>query len=291
MPEISSHLDTLLTRWITRGSDLRKEITFQKELMDPLALAANGNRLAMRERFRRDARRLEQLSQDAQARWDERLHRIEEWGNSVVDIRDHEGQLHGIVASMLWLEKAAGHQDAFLRRLNQRADRLLQGQKALHEKLDAWFTLLQEREQILQELKHREANSKEPLYVSRARKQPEIDFVNEQRAVNETLGKDMQQLRSTLTTTLGRLQKAYSNLEERTSKYQLLYEVRKQEMVTGLKSVEPVLLDRRYQILSDALVYEACRSSLRRIHDIVRGLRCIEDLSQTPRTGWKKLFR
>jgi len=49
--------------------------------------------------------------------------------------------------------------------------------------------------------------------VSRARKQPEVDFVNEQQAASETLGRELQHLRRSLRHASGRLQKAFTVIE------------------------------------------------------------------------------
>src|SRR5258708_7742476 len=65
VPAISPYLDDLLTRWTMRGHDLRKEAAFQKDVIEPAALAAHGNRLALRERRRRDLRDMEQTVQES----------------------------------------------------------------------------------------------------------------------------------------------------------------------------------------------------------------------------------
>jgi hypothetical protein len=289
VPPISPYLDDLLTRWIARGNTLRKEAVFQKELIEPLSLVAHGNRLATRERRRRDVRRLEESVLEAQTRWDERLHRIEVWGKAVADLQQEEARLQRLIRSTLWLQKARRHQETFARRLEHRADRLHAEQQVLHEKLEAWLALLQEREGTLQELIDKQEKSVRPLYVSRARKQPEVDFVNAQQAASGSLGKDLHHLRRSLAHVLGRLQKAFSTVEIQASGSELLYEMHKQEIVTTLKDAEKILQERREQILSDALVYEACRNLLRRLHETAHGLRCIEDIPQT-KHGWRKFF-
>jgi len=63
----------------------------------------------------------------------------------------------------------------------------------------------------------------------------------------------------------------------------------KQEMIAALSQTEKAFNDRREEILSDALVFEGCRSQLRRLRASAHGLRLIEDLRRRSR-GWKKFF-
>ncbi len=278
MPHTSPYLDSLLIRWTAQGTDLRKEAAFQKDLLEPLALAAHGNRLAMRERRRRDLRHLEESLQDARTRWDERLHRIEEWKRNVDGLQQEEECLRQLIQSSLWLQKARQHQDAFTRHLEHRASLLDGDQQALHDKLAVWQTALQNRIETLQELNEKNQNAVRPFYVSRARKQPEAEFVGVQQTVGETLGRELQGLRRSLSIAWGRLQKAVQAVDRQASGAEILYEVHKQELVGALKSSQKILEQRRDAILSDALLYEGCRNRLHRLQDIVNGLRCIEDI-------------
>jgi chromosome segregation ATPase len=289
--QISPYLDHLLTRWIEKGNELRKEADFQKDLIEPLVVAANGNRLAMRERRRRDLRELEEAAQATQTRWDERLHRIEEWKNVVGNLQNEEAKAQSLLRSTLWLQKARRHQDAFTRWLERRADSLHTVQQALHERLTNWIALLQERENSLQELINKQEKAERTVYVSRSRKQPEVDFVREQRTVSDALGTELNHLRRSLHHALGRLQKAFDAVEHQASGSEILFEVHKREIVEGLKSSEKILRDRREDILSDALTYETCRNILRRLQETAQGLRCIEDIPHSSKRGWKKFFQ
>jgi len=62
VPPNSPYLDDLLTRWTQRSNDLRKKPFSKKELIEPLTLTASGNRLAIRERHRRDLRQMERAA-------------------------------------------------------------------------------------------------------------------------------------------------------------------------------------------------------------------------------------
>jgi hypothetical protein len=289
---ISPFLDDLLTQWLSRGVELRKEIDFQKELILPAALAAHGNRLALRQRRHRDLRQVEQIAQQAEVRWEERLNRIEEWGKSTAELGEQSTHLQRLIHAMVWLKKARSkHQDSFTGRMGRRAQALVPRELALREKLQAWEPLLQDRVSLLQELLQKSEPDK-PLYVSRARKQPEIDFLTENQTAGEALGREMVDLRRSLTHLRERLNRAFMAVQNQAEGAAILYEVHKQEILGALKESEKNVLERRDDILSTALLHEGCRYLLRQIQNQVRALQCIEDLPKPSKhTGFKKLFQ
>jgi hypothetical protein len=247
--------------------------------------------LAMRERRRRDVRYLQEFRQDADTRWEERLQRIEEWQRSVGDIQSEHTIIQRLLRSTQWLVKARGKQAAFQYHFNRRAEILHLTQQGLHEKLAAWEVMLQEKHATLEDLRAKEESANRPLYVSRARKQPEIDFVQEHQAFSEEMGRCIQQLRDSLTRARGRVQKAIALVEQQASGREILYEVHKQEILATLKNVEQTLKDRREAILSDALIYEGGRHVLKKINERVSGLRSLEEYPQPAQkfkiTYWK----
>jgi chromosome segregation ATPase len=288
VPQTSPYLDDLLRRWTSGVQDQRQEAAFQKELIDPASLAANGNRLALRERRRRDLRQLSDEMETAQARWQERLQRVVEWKRAATEIQNQESHLRRIVRSTVWLQKARGYQDVFVQRLERRAEALDAAQQALHEKLVAWQPVLEEREAALTDLIAKGTQAGRPLYVSRARKRPEIEFVQEQEAVNGRLQQEMRGLRRSLNHSIDRVRKAFAALDQLVGP-QILYEVHRQEIVTALKGLERLLNQRREQILSDALIYESCRRTLRSVRETAHGLNCLEDIRAKP-SGWKRFL-
>jgi hypothetical protein len=282
----SPYLDNLLTRWTQSLTDLRKEAAFQKDLIEPLSLAAHGNRLAMRERRRRDLRRLEDTQTESYARWDERLNRVEEWKQKTAQLKEEDERLRRLVQGSAWLEKARRHQDAFSHRIEHRAVLLQADQQALHTQLDAWLMLLQTQETTLQELRQKAEQSEHPFYVSRARKEPEVDFVAAQPATRDSLGQELLTLRRSLNILNSRVHRALQTIEQRTSGVEILYEVHKQELQSELKRLEKLLATRREEILSDALIYESCRHLLRRLEETAYGLQCIEDIPKNQKRGF-----
>lgn len=282
----SPFLEDALVRWELRGTSLQKEIRFQKELLQPLTLAVHGNRLALRERRRGDLREMIRNFEETQARWNERLERIQGWKTSVTQLQQEEQHLRGLIGSSVWLEKVRRLQDRFLSRFVQRAERLDEQQQAFQSTLDAWRAVLEERATTLEDLAQKQELSLQQIYVSRARKQPELDFIREQDAMDEALGSGLKLMRSSLRMHMDRLQKAFGVVEQQASGSEIFYELHKQEVLSGLKSTYQALEERRQRILEDALLYESCRHLLKRLKEFIRGLQCLEDIPQQ-KSGWK----
>ncbi len=286
MPAASPFLEDSLVRWGARGAALQKEIAFQKELLQPLTLAVHGNRIALRERRRHDLRDLERTFHDMQARWTERLDRIQGWKSAVGSLQQEETRLRKLIGSSVWLEKARSLQDRFFARFIRRAERLDEQQQAFQATLEAWQAVLEERATALEDLAQKQESTLQQIYVSRARKQPEMDFLREQETMDAALGEGLKQMRSSLRMYIDRLTKAFSVVEDQASGAEIFYELHKQEVLSGLKSTSVALEERRQRILADALLYESCRHLLKRLREFIQGLQCIEDIPQ-PKPRWK----
>ena len=235
------------------------------------------------ERRRRDMRDLDETVQDTRARWDERLQRIEEWKKSVQQFQAEETHLQNLIRASVWLQKARHYQQAFTDRLERRAGLLAARYQVVHVQLYEWLMALQEHEASLQELVFKEESTARPFFVSRSRKQPEVEFVLQQAAVSDSLGVEIQALRRLLNHLRDQLRKALKAIEQRASGAEIFYEIHKQEILSSLKGTESILEMRREEVLSEALVYEGGRHLLRRLQGIVQNLRCLEDIPQPER--------
>lgn len=287
----SPHLIDLLTQWTVHREEVPNRVIFQKELIEPAALAVNGNRLAMRERRRRDLRYLEDARHDTDNRWEERMERIEQWRRSVGQLQGEYDIIQRLMRSTRWLQKAHSKRSVFLQRFNRRAAILTLTQESLHEKLTVWEGMLQDKIAELNELKAKEDHSHRPLYMSRARKQPEIEFVQEHDKFNEEMGRCITELRASLNRARARVAKAFAAVDAQVLGSEILYEVHKQEIRAALQSVETTLLQHRDAILSDALVYEGCRHILKKINGRVFELRSLEEFPQPASKSWSSYWK
>src|SRR5262249_54036176 len=116
------------------------------------------------------------------------------------------------------------------------------------------------------------------------------DFLLQHRTSGESLGRDLQKLRRSLNHSIGRIQKARTALEQRSAADQVgLREVRR-EVEIALNALDKSFSQRRNDILSDALTFEGGKRSLRQMEDIVRSIRCIEDMVPSLKSAWSRLL-
>jgi len=118
----------------------------------------------------------------------------------------------------------------------------------------------------------------EPILVSRARKKPELEFLEEKQAASALLSAALQDMRTSFQHSLGRIQKGLSTLEQRIAHTALNHDPLEQSLEASWKSLEDEFLKLREAILADALFYEACRSQLKSVQERVLYLRCLEDV-------------
>jgi len=136
--------------------------------------------------------------------------RIEEWGKRGEPAAG-EAQLQRLHALDPLAAESAHPPGRFYAALQRRSDALHGEQQALHEKLERWLAVFRNGKINSRNLRQRERPDR-PLYVSRARKQPEVDFVNEQQAA----AKRSQRVAASAALAqarIGRLQKAFTVIE------------------------------------------------------------------------------
>jgi hypothetical protein len=289
VPETSPTRKQIDARWTGRGQNLRKDMEFQKDLLTAVALATHGNRLAMRERRRRDLRQLGELIEDKQRRWDERLERIQGWKQAIARLQTDDNRLQQLIESSAWLQKARRYQRDFIARLERRGGAIAAAQAEQHPRLIAWAEQLAARANDLRERIENREEPARPLYVTRARKQPEIEFLQDQYMQELTMGEELNGRRHQLQRLIGRLHKAAAAIERRASGQEILYEVHKQELLEGLRELHLKLQVVREVLLEDALIFEAGRHWLRQLRRKATGLRLIEELPQR-KPFWRKIF-
>jgi len=284
----SPFLNQTLTLWTERRRQIRLEVEHQHDHM-AVALSElhdrwNDMRGLRRERwdaFENDDR----LSED---RWMERLGRIEEWRGTLMQLQNRFGGIEGIVSGIQWFDRA---QDVGKRMAAHLGDRIVPYENThtqLHEQLEQWLSALTAKEIDLKDVKQKAEDRTEPLLVSRARKQPELDFLAENLAKDADLGLQLHRLRRTVALSLGRLYRVSHLLERHARVNEGLFEIRRKQITEDLKNSQNQYFGLREKVLADALLYESCRRKLRWLKEAVNALRCIEDVYRAPESAWKK---
>jgi DNA repair exonuclease SbcCD ATPase subunit len=280
-----------LTQWVAGGNALRAEASLQRDLLSATASTLQRARQTHHERRVQDLRSFEQTIEATQNRWNERLRRLDEWQGTLDSLGTQRKNLEGIMQSIHWFRKALErHQGSFLRRFQQRIRSLQSQAQPLHQALNRWSAALQEHLALLTGHFDNRPN-RETLLVSRARKRPEVEFLQAQQATAEQLGKELRELRRSLNNALGRLQKARQTVDQRAAFSEVRFEIHKQSIHRALEPLALALQEQRESILSDALAYESCCRHLLKLQEMVQSLRCIEDVYPPTMPRWKAFFK
>jgi len=293
MPSVSASpfLQELLTRWTDHSSSVRSEVSV---LLDHLA---NDRRvLDVRWSARQQERSTVVQRQESEVdkisdRWTERLKRVDEWKGQIQRAEEECLRAESTVRAVGFFDRAQSLSTLLGQRLLSRASQLAERQREIHNELEDWLILLEEKETNLQAFKQKERSTPRPFLVSRARKQPEQDFVIQQNSAEHSFSLKIQALRQDVNHSLGRIYKAGHQLEVHAQTNETLFAGYQRQAQHELKEPQNQLFALRDEVLSDALLYEACRKKLRWIQDAVRSIRCLEDIYKAPEPFWKKFLR
>ena len=179
--------------------------------------------------------------------------------------------------------RAAAHRDSVSRRLERHAQalarRALRRVRLCTTELEEWSQPLpgDRLDPAAGKLKEKETAKGERVYVSRARKQPETDFILQQREYEEELKERLYRLRQSLNHTVGRLHKMSWTVNQRTQRSSNSVQELRESLQYMLRQLQKLYDERRDEILADALLFEAGRRHLQSAEELVRGMRCVED--------------
>ncbi len=287
----SPFLDNLLIDWSHRTTEVRRT---QSSMIDTL----QAERKSLDDAWQRQQIQvtqgwyaLERFNEHLCRQWTERLKPLEQSGVRLAGLGERVTAVDRVVLAGLWLGRAGPLAGPLARGLRILGDRLAPMGEELDLRLVMWQETLEAKEKELQLLKEKDESKETPLLVSRARKQPELDFVDAQTAAEKEIGEQVRLARQKLHHAMDRLYKASNALEHHAATHPGLYDAHKNQLLDVLLEPRARLLELRETILSNALVFETCRRKLRWIQTTVRSIRCLEDVYKSPQPLWKKLLR
>ncbi len=287
----SPFLSKLITEWTgTRklsASDISEQIDDLliqvRQLDDQWKTKADSHRKALQE--------LEQSQKGSDERWLERLRRIEGWLVQIRALEERYGFVAATVAGIRWFERARTLAERLTLQFVRRAALLEEGEARHHGDLQQWVERLSVKEAELKVFKEKADSYPGPFLVSRARKQPEALFVNENARYDAEVSLLHQSLRKTVSLYLGRLYRSAKQVEERSKVNPALFEGPRKQIMENLKPTQDQSFALREKVLADALLYESCRRKLRWIKQTVSSIRCIEEVYKAPEPFWKRVLR
>lgn len=291
MPTASPFLSTQLDRW----HDHRKQV--RKNILDSLdGLLAHRQQLDdTRRQLRQDrlieTNVLETEDRVGEARWVERLRRIEEWKTQVSGLQEEARQQAFLIKGFIGFSKAQRIAPRLARRFEQQAERLFGFEESLQTQLSDWGPVLAERQTDLTAYKERERHHGPPFYVSRGRKRPELDFLKEQAGLETELLSTLQGLRRLVNQTLDRLHDTSKGFETLAQRHPTLFETSFQLLREQLKTMQERYSVLRDKLLSDGLMFESHRRSLQWIRKTIEGMKVLEDAYRRQPPWYEKLWK
>lgn len=288
MPVASPFLNALLD---TRGAQARQARQEAEVQIDELLYARrdiDDARVLLRQRRGAQLQDIESSRPTLEARWAERLRRLDEWKARLAPLREEGARLDALGKTWRWFERAQQAALPFNRRLGDFAERLENRRKSLEDSLKAWELRLEERSGALRAFEEKNSRRSAALLVSRARKRPEEIFVQQETMTAGQMETAFADLRGAASRALGRLYKAYAVLEKRSQESPALFEVRRRHLEQDFKATLALLSSLRERILNDALLLQSNRRTLEWIREHVNRMKCVEEVYRAPQPRWRR---
>jgi len=288
MSPIAPRTNSALTALKEKSQDLRREVSFQSEVLGAELLALHSKYIAHKEYQERLLPESLKELDDIFIRWDQRLARLEEWQKRILILQQEKKGLSNTVKQLAWAERITSRGDGVLHTIEHRLARIEHHEEALHEQITESDGKLRLQLTQLQDLYNRSNPKTRPLMVSRSRKQREIDAFRHHRQFNELFGRDLKRQRDRIRIMLARLRQALANLNKRASSSLAPLPIRGFE--DKLRAMIIQAEYHRTSILNDALQYEAYRHALKCFQGLIDSLPCIEDVYKGQPSVWERLF-
>jgi hypothetical protein len=239
-----------------------------------------------------DVAQLREARRQVWPQWDERLKRVEEWMASAA------GLAHSSANLRVWRDSAIGFNR--MRRLSQKFGQLLEKRSArldrkllaLSERMQAWSERLMVMESDIRGFMERQAAKDAEIVVSRARKQPYLDFVYREREEEGRLSSELKSIRFATNKTLERFASAEKWAADSAQAYPEQFEDGKEELSAFWRPFQKRFGELRELALHQALNFEEGRRRLRWVYEQVQHVRVVQNqnlLGQRPL--WERLFR
>jgi hypothetical protein len=155
--------------------------------------------------------------------------------------------------------------------------------------LRVWQTTLEAKRKEMYALEERQSRKSRPILVSRARKQPQLDFLDTQSQAAMTLGGSLTEIRRRLAVGLARIREAENALERRTTSSDALFEIPKRQILQDFQAPHELWATLHARALDHTRRYESARNTFKQLIEKIAAIPCIEDVYRRPLPWWRKL--
>ncbi len=286
----SAFLEVSQTRLSDRGSLLLRDINIMTE-----GLAGKADYLKdLRKQFLKH--RLEDMQQIREARqqlwssWDERVRRLEDWMRETADASRASATLVAWKRGALGFERIQGLNDKFTAAAARRAELVDKLFQSVFVQIRQWDERLKTQEADLRAFLERQAAKTTELMVSKARKQPYLDFAYHEREMEGKLSTEMKFLRTSVNRMMDRITKAQSWVGDRAAQAPGHFDDRKQDTMMSLARHRARFNELREKIMELALFFESGRQRLRWIYEQIQRMHVVSELNVDRRPLLYRLF-
>jgi hypothetical protein len=290
VPSASPILHDVLDRWNRQRTEGRQAITVTLDALREESRPLQEQWFDFRQLLKQEVENLDEASNRIFSRHVDHLRRLETWKNEILLLHGKFEPIQKGEQATAWFARIEVFARPFSEALLVSAERAGKRYAQAHERLVVLDRELDDRTAELQLFRQRVMKQKRPFLVSRGRKNPEVAFVEKGAAEQAALSLELQALRRSVAHGLKRIYRAAHLVEKNVKVNPGRFELHRNALLKQLRPAQEYLFQLREKVLTDALTYEASRKKLNWIHDVVKSMRCIEDVYRAPVPFWKQLF-
>jgi hypothetical protein len=286
----SPYLTASLTRLKDRGALIRRDVEIVLEGIHAKGHLLEDLRESVRQHREEDAAQLAEARRETWASWEERLKRIEEWMTNAAE------PVRAVASMRAWRDSALGFDRAqevsrkYAAILTQKAEKIEAKLVTLGERMREWSGRLGSKEVELREFVERQAAKTTEILVSKARKQPYLDFVFNEREEEGRLSLDLKAIRATANRVLERVARIEKWVAEKADANPAYFESSKNNLLEMWQPFRERFTVIREAALHQALDFEEGRRRLRWIYEQVQRMHIVQESTPQQRSLLQRLF-
>lgn len=225
------------------------------------------------------------------ARWAERLRRLSHWKQQLSVLKSQWTAQHETWTVWQWFERAANIASRLGERWKRQAAKMEDQRLQKEAQLATWDSDISGGHERMDGFEARQQLKSLPLLVSRARKRPEEDRLNEQQRTEAQLTEDLKTLKLDIGRLANRISQSHATMQQHAAKSPGFFEALKQNTMIPVRDAQLQLHELREQLMGTALRFENGRKRIRQWSDRLDRMRCLEEAYAKPKPWWAKALK
>ena len=291
LPSPSRYLQATLSRWTERNALIRQDAHIMLAGLGIKELLLKDLRQKVRKHRMDDIDQLKDARRQSWTSWEERMKRLETWMAEAALLQNATANVVAWKKTTLGFDKARELAHKYAVILDRKAGQIETKLYQVSERLRQWGDRLRGMEQDLRAFVQRHADKTTEVLVSKARKQPYLNFVYAERDLEGKLAAEFKNIRSTVNQALERLARADQWVADRAAASPTHFEERKTSLLSTWRPFRKRYGDLRDMVLEQALDFEESRKRLRWIYDQVQRMRVVQEVAPARKPLLERLFQ